>query len=63
MDTSGYISRIFGASPVRPLQKHFDKAAKCAHKLPKFIRATYAGDWDKASAAREKDHSARTRGR
>jgi len=54
MDTSGYISRIFGASPVRPLQKHFDKAAKCAHKLPKFIRATYAGDWDKASAAREK---------
>jgi uncharacterized protein len=54
MNTSGYISRIFGASPVRPLQKHFDKAAKCAHKLPKFIRATFIQDWTKAESAREK---------
>lgn len=54
MNTTGYISRIFGASPVRPLQKHFDKAAKCAHKLPKFIRATYQGDWAKAQGMREK---------
>jgi uncharacterized protein len=62
MNTTGYISRIFGASPVRPLQKHFDKAAKCAHKLPKFIRATYQEDWSKAQSAREKiillEHSA-----
>lgn len=54
MNTTGYISRIFGASPVRPLQRHFDKAAKCAHKLPKFIRATFREDWSKADAAREK---------
>lgn len=54
MNTTGYISRIFGASPVRPLQQHFDKAAKCAHKLPKFIRATFREDWPKAEAAREK---------
>jgi uncharacterized protein len=54
MNTSGYISRIFGASPVRPLQKHFDKSAKCAHKLPKFIRATFQEDWAKADAMREK---------
>lgn len=62
MNTTGYISRIFGSSPVRPLQKHFDKAAKCAHKLPKFIRATFQEDWTKAQAAREKiillEHSA-----
>ncbi len=54
MNSTGYISRIFGASPVRPLQRHFDKAAKCAHKLPKFIRATFREDWSKADAAREK---------
>ena len=54
MNTSGYISRIFGASPVRPLQRHFDKAAKCAHKLPKFIRATFREDWAKAESSREK---------
>lgn len=54
MNTSGYISRIFGTSPVRPLQKHFDKSAKCAHKLPKFIRATFQQDWAKADDMREK---------
>ncbi len=54
MNSTGYISRIFGASPVRPLQKHFDKSAKCAHKLPKFIKATFRQDWAKAEASREK---------
>jgi uncharacterized protein len=54
MNATGYISRIFGASPVRPLQKHFDKAAKCAHKLPKFIRATFQEDWAKVEKSREK---------
>lgn len=54
MKATGYISSIFGSSPVRPLQRHFDKAAKCAHKLPKFIRATFREDWPKAESAREK---------
>ncbi len=54
MNTSGYISRIFGTSPVRPLQKHMDKAAKCAHKLPKLIKASYQDDWARAATAREK---------
>lgn len=54
MNPTGYISRIFGASPVHPLQAHMDKAAKCAHKLPKFIKATYKGDWRKAGVQREK---------
>jgi len=48
------ISRIFGRSPVEPLQKHFTKVAKCARKLPKFIQATFAGDWHKAEQQREK---------
>ncbi len=54
MNPTGYISRIFGASPVRPLQAHIEKASKCAHKLPKFIKATYKEDWHKAAIQREK---------
>lgn len=54
MNPTGYISRVFGTSPVRPLQQHFEKAAKCAGKLPKFIKATYAEDWRKAGITREK---------
>lgn len=48
------ISRIFGKSPVEPLQRHFRKVAKCARKLPKFIQATFDGDWSKAERLREK---------
>ncbi|AKS42510.1 TIGR00153 family protein [Wenzhouxiangella marina] len=62
MDQVGYISRIFGASPIRPLQRHFDQAAKCAHKLPKFVRSSFDEDWTRAEAVRAKivrlEHSA-----
>ena len=54
MIPTSHISRIFGRSPVEPLQKHFDKVAKCARKLPKFIQATYAENWGKAEDLREK---------
>ena len=54
MDPTSHISRIFGRSPIEPLQKHFTKVAKCARKLPKFIKATYAEDWNKAEQQREK---------
>lgn len=54
MDPSSHIARIFGRSPVEPLQQHFTKVAKCARKLPKFIRATFAEDWTRAERLREK---------
>ena len=54
MDHTSHISRIFGRSPVDPLQKHFTKVAKCTRKLPKFIKATFAEDWSKAEQQREK---------
>lgn len=54
MNPIGYISRVFGQSPVRPLQQHFDKAAGCALELPNFIQATYDGDWDEARVVRER---------
>ena len=54
MNPTSTISRIFGRSPVEPLQKHFTKVAKCARKLPKFIQATFAEDWEQAEQLREK---------
>ncbi len=54
MHHNSHISRIFGRSPVEPLQQHFTKVAKCTRKLPKFIKATFVGDWHKAEKQREK---------
>lgn len=54
MNPSSYISRVFGQSPVRPLQEHIEKAAACAQELPAFIRAAQADDWPGAEAARRK---------
>lgn len=53
MNPSGYISRVFGQSPVRPLQQHIEKAAGCAAKLPEFVQAAHADDWDRATQVRE----------
>jgi uncharacterized protein len=49
-----YISRLFGKSPVRPIQEHFDQATACAMALEPFFEAVIAGDWDKARDARER---------
>ncbi|MFW5926841.1 MAG: TIGR00153 family protein [Wenzhouxiangella sp.] len=54
MNPINYISRVFGQSPVRPLQQHFDKAARCALELPEFVEATYRGDWETAEAVRKR---------
>jgi predicted phosphate transport protein (TIGR00153 family) len=53
MNPTGYISRVFGQSPVRPLQQHFEKSAGCAEKLPDFVRAAQAGNWEEAGRTRE----------
>lgn len=53
MNPTGYISRVFGQSPVRPLQQHFEKASACARKLPDFVRAAHSQDWDKAGEVRK----------
>jgi len=52
MNPSGYISRVFGQSPVRPLQQHVDRASSCAEQLPDFVRAAQAGDWERAEEVR-----------
>jgi uncharacterized protein len=49
-----YISRLFGTSPVRPIQEHFAQATACALALEPFFDAVIAGDWDRADQARER---------
>lgn len=39
-----YLSGIFGASPVRPLQKHMEQILACVHELTPFLDAALAGD-------------------
>lgn len=43
-------SRLFGQSPIRPIQEHIELAHQCAEQLRPFIEAALANDWNKASA-------------
>lgn len=54
MNPTSYIARLFGRSPVRPLQQHFEKAAACARVLPDFVRALQSGDRDTARQLRQR---------
>ena len=47
------LANIFGSSPVQPLEKHIEIAYQCAKQLHPFIKASVAGDWKKATKARE----------
>ena len=40
----GYLSGIFGASPIRPLQKHMTQVISCVTELVPFIDAILAND-------------------
>ncbi|MDX1381162.1 MAG: TIGR00153 family protein [Xanthomonadales bacterium] len=41
-----YLSGIFGASPVKPLQTHMERVVACVSELPAFIEAVMRGDTD-----------------
>jgi len=49
-----YISRIFGASPVRPLQDHMQTCYLCAKELVAFFGHVAKADWDQAQSSRER---------
>ena len=51
---ANYISKIFGASPVAPLQDHMDTCFKAAKELVTLFGYATANDWDKARESREK---------
>ncbi len=42
------ISNMFGASPVRPLQKHMESVQTCITQLMPFFDAVLAGNWEEA---------------
>jgi predicted phosphate transport protein (TIGR00153 family) len=48
------LANIFGSSPVQPLEKHVDIAYRCTKELNGFFAAVVSGDWDTATAARER---------
>jgi predicted phosphate transport protein (TIGR00153 family) len=47
------LANIFGASPVKPLEKHINVAFQCAKQLRGFFAATIKGDWDTAQTYRD----------
>ena len=49
-----YISKIFGESPVGPIQDHMDTCYRCAKELISFFEHVVNGDWDNVEASREK---------
>lgn len=47
-----YISKIFGASPVKPIQDQMQAVYQCAKELVVFFGHAIAGDWSKAEESR-----------
>lgn len=49
----GYLSGIFGSSPVRPMQQHMDKVYACVSELVPFVEAAMRGDLEQMTTHRE----------
>lgn len=49
-----YISKIFGKSPVGPIQDHMDTCYRCAKELVAFFRFVIEDDWQNADKSRER---------
>ena len=49
MTKGGYMSGIFGSSPVSPLQKHMSKVYACASELIPLFNAVINEDWDEVA--------------
>jgi uncharacterized protein len=47
-----YISRIFGKSPVGPIQEHMNTCYACAKELIRFFSPVVEQDWDQAQQSR-----------
>jgi len=57
MVTKNYIGSLFGASPVRPLQKHMASVQECILVLPIFFQAVIEQDWKEATTLQKKIRS------
>ena len=49
MAQSSYFSKIFGSSPVTPLQKHINKVVLCVEQLIPYFESVIKNDWEKAA--------------
>lgn len=47
------ISGLFGQSPIKPMQRHMEKAHACAVELREFVAAVLAGDWQRAESSQQ----------
>ena len=47
------LSKLFGQSPIRPIQEHMKKVHICAEAVIPFLKATMADDWDEAKACQK----------
>ena len=54
MAQSSYFSRIFGNSPVSPLQKHIDKVVLCVEQLIPYFDSVIKNDWKQAAKIQTK---------
>ncbi len=53
MSLGSSIAGLFGRSPIKPLQQHYDTVHECACTLAQFFDAVIASDWDKARTLRK----------
>ena len=49
MTEQNYFSKIFGDSPVTPLQQHINKVVNCVEQLIPYFEAVFDADWARAS--------------
>jgi len=54
MTRTSYFSRIFGNSPVSPLQKHIASVIACVEQLVPYFEAVFKDDWDEATKIQRK---------
>ncbi|MEE8233603.1 MAG: TIGR00153 family protein [Gammaproteobacteria bacterium] len=54
MATTSYFSRIFGKSPITPLQKHIASVIACVEQLIPYFEAVFKNDWDLAATIQGK---------
>jgi predicted phosphate transport protein (TIGR00153 family) len=51
---TNYISKIFGKSPVGPLQEHMNTCYRCARELVTFFTHVVEDDWENAANSRQR---------
>jgi len=54
MAVGGYMSGIFGSSPVKPMQQHMAKVLACVSELIPLFDAVIREDWDSVATSQQK---------